>query len=117
MTYVDGFVVPVPEDKLAEYKKMAKTAAKVWVEHGALQYVECVADDVQEGKSTDFYRAVKRREGETVVFAYIVYKSKKNRDAVLKKAVADPRIPQDAKGLPFDARRMFWGGFKTIVGM
>lgn len=117
MTYVDGFVVPVPEAGLAAYKKMAKKAGKIWMEHGALCYVECLADDVPAGKTTDFYRAVRRKEGETVVFSYVVYKSRKSRDAVMKKVMADPRMKMDPKSFPFDGKRMFWGGFKTIVEM
>jgi uncharacterized protein YbaA (DUF1428 family) len=116
MAYVDGFVVPVPEANIDEYKKMSRKAGKIWMEHGALEYVECVADDVPEGKTTDFYRAVKRKDGETVVFSYIVYKSRTHRDQVLKKVMADPRLnpPSD---MPFDGKRMFWGGFKPIITM
>ena len=115
MSYVDGFVLPVPEKNIAAYRKMARQAGKVWVEHGALEFVECVADDVPVGKTTDFFRSVKCKKGETVVFSYIVYKNRRHRDAVLKKVFADPRINMDPKEMPFDAKRMFWGGFKTIV--
>ena len=117
MTYVDGFVLPVPEDKLADYKKLARKAGKIWMEYGALNYVECVADDVPHGKRTDFYRSVKYKEGETVVFSYIVYKSKASRDAIMKKIMADPRLQMDMKNMPFDTKRMFFGGFKTMVEM
>lgn len=113
--YIDGFVVPVPADKLGDYKKLARLASKVWREHGALEYVEAVADDVKPGKSTSFPQSVKLKEGEVVVFAYITYTSRKSRDAVLKKVMADPRMNLDPKNLPFDGRRMFWGGFKGIV--
>lgn len=115
MTYVDGFVLPLPEGNIDAYKKMARKAGKIWMEHGALAYMEAVADDVPEGKTTDFFRAVKRKEGETVVFAYAVYKSRRHRDQVIKKVMADPRLKMDPAGMPFDGMRMFWGGFKTIV--
>jgi uncharacterized protein YbaA (DUF1428 family) len=116
MEYVDGFVVPVPKKRLGEYKKMAKLASKVWREYGALDYRECVADDVQFGKRTSFPRSVKQKPGETVVFAWITYKSRSHRDAVNKKVMKDKRLMNfDPKKMPFDARRMFWGGFKTIV--
>ena len=117
MEYVDGFVLPVPKKKIGEYKKIAKLASKVWRDHGALDYRECVADDVQKGKVTSFPRSVKAKPGETVVFAWITYKSRKQRDAVMKKVMADKRLAKfmDPKKMPFDTRRMFWGGFKTIV--
>ncbi|MEX0922464.1 MAG: DUF1428 domain-containing protein [Rhodovibrionaceae bacterium] len=117
MTYVDGFVVPVPEDRIEDYRKMAQKAGEVWREHGALAFVECVADDVPEGKTTDFFRAVKREPGETVVFAYIVYESREARDAVMAKVMEDPRIKEDMEQekMPFDGKRMFWGGFTPIV--
>lgn len=117
MEYVDGFVIAVPKKKMAAYKKMAKLANKVWREHGALDYRECVADDVQWGKRTSFPRAVKQKPGETVIFAYITYKSRKHRDAVNKKCMQDKRFDgmMDPKKMPFDTKRMIWGGFKTIV--
>ncbi len=117
MEYVDGFVVPVPKKKIGDYKKMAKLAAKIWREHGALDYRECVADDVSVGKRTSFPRSVKQKPGETVVFAWITYKSRKQRDAINKKVMKDKRLAafMDPKKMPFDTRRMFWGGFKTIV--
>jgi uncharacterized protein YbaA (DUF1428 family) len=115
MSYVDTFVMPVPEANMDAYKKSAKLSAKVWVEHGALQYVEAVADDVPEGKTTDFYRAVKRKEGETVVVGYAFYKNRKHRDEVMKKVMADKRMEDAMKNMPFDGKRMFWGGFKPIV--
>jgi uncharacterized protein YbaA (DUF1428 family) len=116
MSYVDGFLIPVPKKNLAAYKKMAKLANKVWREHGALDYRECVADDVQWGKRTSFPRAVKRKPNETVVFAYITFKSRKHRDTVNKKCMNDKRFAgMDPKKMPFDAKRMIWGGFKTIV--
>ena len=115
MSYVDGFILPVPEANLDKYKQDAKKAGKVWLKHGALQYFECVADDVPVGKSTDFYNAVKRKEGETVVFAFAVYKNRKHRDEVMKKVMADPAMKMDPATMPFDGKRMFWGGFKPII--
>ena len=117
MPYVDGFVVPVPKAKLADYKKMAKKAGKVWIEHGALQYVECVADDVKPGKVTSFPQAVKLKPDEVVIFSWIVYPNRKVRDKVNAKVMADPRLAamMDPKAMPFDGKRMFWGGFKPMV--
>jgi uncharacterized protein YbaA (DUF1428 family) len=117
MAYVDGFVVPVPKKKHAAYVKMARTACKVWKDHGALDYQECVADDVSWGKRTSFPRSVKLKAGEIVVFAYIVYKSRAQRNQINAKVMKDPRFApyMDLKKLPFDAKRMFWGGFKTLV--
>jgi uncharacterized protein YbaA (DUF1428 family) len=117
MTYVDGFVVPVPEKKLADYKKLARKAAKIWMEHGALAYTEAVADDAPVGKLTSFPRAVKLEKGETVVFSYIVYKSRAHRDAVMKMVMADPRLKPDMENMPFDTKRMIYGGFKGFVEM
>ena len=113
--YVDGFVVPVPKNKLDAYRRMARKAGKVWIEHGALQYTECVADDVKPGKLTSFPQSVQLKDDEVVVFSWIVYTSRKQRDAVNAKVMADPRLPMDAANMPFDAKRMFFGGFKTIV--
>jgi uncharacterized protein YbaA (DUF1428 family) len=117
MPYVDGFVIPIPQDKLAEYKKLAKLAGKVWVEHGALEVVEHVADDVPFGKLTSFPRAVKLKDGEVVIFSYIIYKSKADRNRVNKKVMADPRLAfmADSKNMPFDGKRMIFGGFKELV--
>ena len=115
--YVDGFVVPVPKKKLQDYRRMAQKAGKIWREHGALEFVECVADDVKVGKVTSFPRSVKRKSTETVVFSYIVYKSRADRDRVNKKVMADPRLKpmMDPKAMPFDAKRMIYGGFKVLV--
>ena len=115
--YVDGFVVPVQKKKLAAYRRMAQKAGKVWREHGALEYVECMADDVKWGKRTSFPRSVKQKPGETVVFSYIVYKSRAHRDRVMAKVMKDKRLAamMDIKSLPFDARRMIYGGFKVLV--
>ena len=117
--YVDGFVVPVPKRKLQAYRQMARKAGQVWREHGALHYVECVADDVKPGKVTSFPQSVKLKPGETVVFSWIVYTSRKHRDRVNAKVMKDPRLASmmDPKQHPFDAKRMFWGGFKVLVDL
>jgi uncharacterized protein YbaA (DUF1428 family) len=114
--YVDGYVLPVPRNKLADYRRLARKASKIWLDHGALEYVENVADDVKPGKLTSFPQSVKLKRGETVVFAYIVYRSRAHRDRVNKKVMSDPRLAgMDPKTMPFDPKRMIWGGFKTIV--
>ncbi|MGH6661149.1 MAG: DUF1428 domain-containing protein [Rhodospirillales bacterium] len=117
MAYVDGFVLPVPKRKLKAYRRMARKAGKVWRDHGALEYTECVADDVKPGKYTSFPQSVKLKKNETVVFSYIVYMSRKHRDRVLAKVMKDPRLAKmmDPKNMPFDGKRMFWGGFKVLV--
>jgi uncharacterized protein YbaA (DUF1428 family) len=119
MRYVDGFVVPVPKKKLDAYKRLARKAGKIWKEHGALEYVECVADDVKPGKLTSFPQSVKLKRTEVVVFSWIVYKSRAQRDRVLDKVMNDPRLAgmMDPTAMPFDAKRMFWGGFKEIVNL
>lgn len=115
--YVDGFVLPVPTRNREKYLRMARLSRKVWMDHGALEYVEAIADDVKPGKVTSFPQAVKLKKGETVIFSYAVYKSRKHRDQVLKKVMNDPRLAgmMDPKSLPFDGMRMFWGGFKVVV--
>jgi uncharacterized protein YbaA (DUF1428 family) len=115
--YVDGFVVPVPVRNVEAYRQMAEKAGKIWMEHGALQYFESVADDVQPGKVTSFPQAVQLKDDETVVFAWIVYNSREHRDSVNAKVMADPRMKDmmDPAKFPFDGKRMFWGGFKGIV--
>ena len=117
MSYVDSFVLPVPKKNLAAYKKMAKTAARVWMDHGALSYMECVADDVKPGKVTSFPQSVKLKPSEIVVVAVVTYKSRAQRDAVMRKVMKDTRLTEmmDPKSYPFDPKRMFWGGFKPIV--
>jgi uncharacterized protein YbaA (DUF1428 family) len=117
--YVDGFVLPVPKKKRAAYLKMARKAGKVWREHGAIDYKECVADDVKPGKWTSFPQAVKLRPGETVWFSYIVYKNRKHRDRVVAKVMKDKRLASmmDPKSMPFDGRRMIYGGFKVSVDL
>ena len=115
--YVDGFVLAVPEANLAAYRTMSRKAGKVWMEHGALEYIECVEDDVKPGKWTSFPQAVKRKDGEVVVFSWIVYASRAQRDRINAKVMKDPRLAEmmDPKKMPFDGKRMFWGGFKAIV--
>jgi uncharacterized protein YbaA (DUF1428 family) len=117
MHYVDGFIVPLPRKNLKAYKRMALKASKVWRDHGALEVVECLADDVKKGKWTSFPRSVKLKPGEVVVFSYIVYKSRKDRDRVMGNVMKDPRLADmmNPKEMPFDGKRMIWGGFKTIV--
>jgi uncharacterized protein YbaA (DUF1428 family) len=117
MEYVDGFVVPVPKKNLAAYKKMSLMCARIWREYGALEYVECVADDVKPGKLTSFPQSLLLKRGEVVVFSWIRYKSRKSRDAINKKVMADPRLGpmMDPKSLPFDGKRMFFGGFKIFI--
>jgi uncharacterized protein YbaA (DUF1428 family) len=113
--YVDGFLVPVPTSKLPDYWKLAKLAAKVWREHGALEYIECLADDVKPGKWTSFPQAVKLKPDETVVFSWIVYKSRRDRDRVNKLVMSDPRMKDNPMPMPFDGKRMIFGGFKPVV--
>jgi len=118
--YVDGFVLPVPKSKLAAYTRMAKKAAKLWKKHGALDYRECVGEDLDpkpDFKGVRFPKMAKTKEGETVVFAWITYKSRKHRDKVNAKVMADPKIADmcDGKDMPFDIKRMAYGGFKSIV--
>lgn len=117
MAYIDGFVVPVPKKRLGEYKKIARLASKVWKDHGALEVVEAVADDVKKGKWTSFPRSVKLKRSETVVFSYIVYKSRKDRDRVMAKVMQDKRLAafMQPGSMPFDGKRMIFGGFKAIV--
>ena len=119
MAYVDGFVVPVPKRSVPAYLRMARKAGQVWREHGALQYVETVADDAPVGKITSFPRSVKLKPNETVVFSFITYRSRKHRDRVNAKAMKDPRLAgmMNPKDMPFDAKRMIFGGFKTRVEM
>lgn len=115
--YVDGFIIPLPKKNIEAYRKMAQKAARVWRDHGALDYVECVADDVKVGKVTSFPQSVKLKAGETVVFAWIVYKSRAHRDKVLKNVMADARMKDmmDPKAMPFDGKRMIYGGFGVLL--
>lgn len=117
MQYVDGFIVPVPKKSLAAYRALARKAGKVWREHGALDYRECVAEDVKVGKLTSFPRSVKLKPNETVVFSWITYKSRAHRDKVNAKVMKDPRLAKmmDPKAMPFDGKRMIYGGFEVLV--
>src|SRR5258708_31229925 len=115
--YVDGFVVPVPKAKMKAYLGMAKKAGKVWKDHGAIDYCECIADDVKVGKWTSFPRAVKLKRGETVVFAWITYKTRAHRDKVTAKVMKDKRLAEmmNPKAMPFDGKRLIYGGFKRAI--
>lgn len=119
MPYIDGFIIAVPKKNVDAYRKLARKCGKIWRECGALDYREAVADDVQVGKLTSFPRAVKMKPDETVIFSYILYKSRKDRDRINKKVMADPRMAKmmDPKSPPFDSKRMIFGGFKTIVDL
>ena len=115
--YVDGYVLPVPKKKLAAYRRMAQLAGKVWREHGALDYKECVGDDLNVDMGTPFPRSMRLKSGETVIFSYIVFKSRAHRDRVNATVMKDPRIAEsmDTKAMPFDVKRMVYGGFKVLV--
>lgn len=115
MSYVDGFVVAVPKAKLGEYKEMARKAGEVWKEYGALDYVECVGDDTPYGEVTSFPRAVQAKDDETVIFSWITYKSRADRDAINKKVMDDPRIKKGFESMPFDGKRMIYGGFESFL--
>ena len=116
--YVDGFVLPLPKDRIEEYRQLAETVNGVWREYGALQCVECVADDVKAGELTSFPRSVQLQDDETVVFSWIVYESREHRDRVNEQVMNDPRVAgMDMKSMPFDTRRMFWGGFEVLVDL
>ncbi|MCR0984811.1 DUF1428 domain-containing protein [Roseomonas populi] len=115
MPYVDGFVLAVPKAGMDDYKAMARLGAEVWKDHGALSYVECVADDVPYGTLTSFPRAVMATDEETVVFSWITYESREARDAVMAKVMADPRMKGAMTNAPFDGKRMIFGGFQTFL--
>jgi len=116
--YVDGFIVPVPKKNLKAYLKLAKLAGKMWLKYGALEYHECIADDVKMGKRTSFPRSVKRKPNETVFFSWIIYKSRAHRDSVLKKVMKDPLMANmGPETMPFDGKRMIYGGFKSLVSL
>ena len=119
MKYVDGFVIPMAKRNLAAYKRIASKAGKVWIEHGALEYRECTGDDLNIKMGVPFPRLAKAKKGETVIFSWIVYKSKKHRDSVNAKVMKDPRLASmmNDKSMPFDMKRMTYGGFKTLVDM
>ena len=115
MSYVDGFVLAVPKAKLDDYKKLANLAGPIWMEHGALAYVECVGDDVPYGEVTSFPRAVQAKDDEIVVFAWVVYESRESRDTVMPKVMSDPRFTPDWGPMPFDMKRMIYGAFQPFV--
>ena len=116
MSYVDGFVIPIPRKNVTAYKKMANGGRKIWMKHGALQYFECVGDDLKVPMGgLAFPKGIRLKAGETIVFAFIVYKSKAHRNAVNKKVMSDPAMATMPKKMPFDPKRMMYGGFKTIV--
>lgn len=116
--YVDGFVVPVPKDKIDAYRALAETAGRIWKEYGALAFVECIADDVKPGELTSFPQAVQLRDDELVVFSWIVFESRAHRDRVNEQVMQDPRLAaMDKANLPFDGKRMFFGGFDVLVDL
>ena len=113
--YVDGFVIPVPAKNIEVYKQFSAKAGAIWKEHGALEYIECVADDVKPGKVTSFPQAVKLEGDEVVVFSWIIYQSREDRDRVNAAVMSDSRLEMDPQAMPFDGKRMFWGGFKVLL--
>ena len=115
MSYVDGFIVAVPKAKLDAYKALAETAGAVWKEHGALSYVECIGDDVPYGEVTSFPRAVQAKDDEVVIFSWVTYASRESRDAVMKKVMEDERLSKHPAGMPFDGKRMIFGGFEAFM--
>jgi uncharacterized protein YbaA (DUF1428 family) len=115
MSYVDGFVLAVPKANIEAYRKMAQLGGQVWMEHGALSYVECLADDVPYGELTSFPRAVQATEDETVVFSWVTYKNKASRDEIMAKVMADERLKAHMADMPFDAKRMIFGGFEAFL--
>ncbi|HQX27726.1 MAG TPA: DUF1428 domain-containing protein [Alphaproteobacteria bacterium] len=118
--YVDGFVIPIKKSKLKAYKKMAAAAGKIWMKYGALEYVECAGDDLRVEMGMPFTKLAKTKPGETVMFSFIVYKSRKHRDAVNKKVMADPKIHEmcpDPKDMPFPVNKMAYGGFNAMVDL
>jgi len=117
MSYIDGFVLPLKDDQLDEYTKLAEMFAKKAVSHGAIGSVEAIGDGLEHGKTTDFFRAVNAEEGENVVFSFVVWPDKATRDSAWEKIMADPEMQPGAMEMPFDGKRMFWGGFETIIGL
>lgn len=119
MPYVDGFVLPVPKKNVDAYRRIAQKAGKIWREHGALEYRECVGDDLDVKFGVPFTRSAKAKPDETVCFSWIVYKSRAHRDRVNAKVMKDPRLTamMNSKAMPFDVKRMVYGGFKTIVDL
>ncbi|MBV6320679.1 DUF1428 domain-containing protein [Duganella violaceipulchra] len=119
MSYVDGFVIPVPKENVEAYKKMSLECGKVWKEFGALEFRECIGDDVPPGKVTSFPLSVDLQDGESVVFSWIVYANRAARDEINEKVMKDPRIAHfmDPKNMPFDGKRMVWGGFEMMIDL
>ncbi|HEY3694260.1 DUF1428 domain-containing protein [Phenylobacterium sp.] len=117
MPYVDGFVLAVPKEKIEAYRVFARKAGEVWMEYGALTYVECAGDDTPYGELTSFPRAVQAKDNEMVVFSWITYESREKRDEINAKVMADPRLKPEGLDMPFDGKRMIYGGFRTIVEM
>ncbi|EWY39755.1 RNA signal recognition particle 4.5S RNA [Skermanella stibiiresistens SB22] len=115
MSYVDGFVLAVPKDNIEAYKEMARVGGAIWKEHGALAFVECVGDDTPYGELTSFPRAVQAKDDEVVIFSWIVYESREQRDAVNAKVMADPRLKEYMTNMPFDGKRMIYGGFQSFL--
>jgi uncharacterized protein YbaA (DUF1428 family) len=115
--YVDGFVLPVPAKNIEAYKQFSAKAGAIWKEYGALEYVECLADDVKAGKVTSFPQAVKLEAEEVVVFSWIVYRSREDRDRINAAVMSDPRMKMDPQAMPFDGKRLFWGGFKVLLAV
>jgi uncharacterized protein YbaA (DUF1428 family) len=117
MAYIDGFVIPVPKNRLEDYKAQATLCTQVWKEYGALTSVECVGDDVSHGTVTSFPRAVQAKDDEVIIFSWIVYESRASRDAVMEKIMADPRMKDMMQSQAFDAKRMIFGGFEPFLGL
>lgn len=117
MPYVDGFVLAVPKANLEAYKQMATLASQVWMEHGALSYVESIADDVPYGELTSFPRAVQAKDDEIVVFSWATYPDRKSRDEIMAKVMADPRLGAPGDDMPFDGKRMIFGGFESFIAV
>lgn len=115
MAYVDGFVIPVPKDRLEDYKKMAELGRSVWMEYGAIGYCETIGDDVPVGELTSFPRAVQAKEDEVVIFSYVIYKDKASREEIQAKVMADERMNQFSEDMPFDGKRMIFGGFQPFI--
>ena len=117
MAYVGGFVIALPKANIEAYKAFARLAGEVWMEHGALSYVERQADDVPMGEVTSFPRAVQAKDDEVVVFSWVTYRSRVERDEIMAKVMADPRLPQDPSTMPFDGKRMIFGGFESFLAL
>jgi len=115
VAYVDGFVIAVPKQNLEAYKALARKAGEIWKEYGALAYVECIGNDVPYGKVTSFPRAVEAKDDEIIIFSWIVYASREQRDQISAMAMADPRLKGEMSNMPFDGKRMIYGGFETFL--